>query len=164
MTAGNWRCLLNYPWQVTICQRQSHGMTVVSLCCMPLDNCPFQIFNYRWQGINGQLLGAQVDADLPVWPPPPQPTTPGWRIKYMNIFATKTKSRKIKIITSASVIEKTKATKQKRSRDGLRWHTQKRKAGSWPPVEKREAGYINKSWAKGPRDGPKAHSTALRRS
>ena len=51
MTAGNWRCLLNYPWQVTICQRQSHGMTAVSLCCMPLDNCPFQIFNYPWQDI-----------------------------------------------------------------------------------------------------------------
>ena len=51
MTAGNWRCLLNYPWQVTICQRQSHGMTTVSLCCMPLDNCPFQIFNYPWQDI-----------------------------------------------------------------------------------------------------------------
>ena len=145
--AGNWRCLwtipgrsvknsqpqrrydrgklavpLNYLWQVTLCQRQSHGMTVVCLCCKPLENCPFQNFNYRWQGINEQLLGAQVKADLPVGPPPPQPTTPRWRIKFMNIFATKTKIRKIKIITSASVIEKTKATKQKRSRYGLRWH------------------------------------------
>ena len=47
MTAGNWRCLLNYPWQGTLCQRQSHGMTAVFLCCMPLDNCPWQdIFIY----------------------------------------------------------------------------------------------------------------------
>ena len=40
-----------YCTAVTICQRQSHGMTAVSLCCMPLDNCPFQIFNYPWQDI-----------------------------------------------------------------------------------------------------------------
>ena len=88
---------LNYLWQVTLCQRQSRGMTVVCSCCMPL-------FNYRWQDINEQLLGTQVDTDLPVGPPPPQPTTPRWRITFMNIFTTKTKIRKIKIITSANVI------------------------------------------------------------
>ena len=44
---------LNCPWQVTLCQRQSHGMTAAwprcLLCYVQFDNFLCQIFNCPWQ-------------------------------------------------------------------------------------------------------------------
>ena len=46
---------LNCPWQVTLCQRQSHGMTAAwprcLLCYVQFDNFLCHIFNYLWQNI-----------------------------------------------------------------------------------------------------------------
>ena len=48
---------LNCPWQGTLCQTQSHGMTSVSLSCMPLDNCPWQdIFIYVAVSVSTGIL------------------------------------------------------------------------------------------------------------